>query len=497
MRTRCLAAWCALVCAAGTAGAGWIVEEIGGNETDADRPTLAISPGGAAVVAWEEEAGGVWTLFVDAYAGDGIIEYPTECQGSGHDPVAAWTWRGFLLVWIDGQNIQYRYGDNFGWGDSPQTIPTGLDLTHVKLDLQGCAEPGWDVGWLAYTVQVGIVGQEGSYGQDWFVRVHKGGHDAPETVATCENEWGPAQIASYPSQDPHALQPLPRYYYIPEFARIAQLTGQQEGGWEPAALLPHQWYGTIFDVRGRDNGSQCLLALEPQPWCPCNQVQFNEQDAQGVWSDATVIMPSHDFNDWPHSPRVAWGAGDEVHAFWVQTTSNHEMVPGRTHLEYHRRVGGVWQDESEVFEAYERRSLGLHVAMDVTASGDPLFAWTRLDTLISGPQPRRVWLARPQSTVAAPALDGGGLALTAWPNPGRSRIAFAGTAPAGSDAVLAVYDLAGRRVASPPLSADGPGRFAAMWDGRDAAGREVPAGMYLMRLTATGGTVARRVVLAR
>ncbi|MDO9694210.1 MAG: T9SS type A sorting domain-containing protein, partial [Candidatus Latescibacteria bacterium] len=138
-----------------------------------------------------------------------------------------------------------------------------------------------------------------------------------------------------------------------------------------------------------------------------------------------------------------------------------------------------------------------HVAMELTAQGEPLFAWSRPDTLESGPLPRRVWLARRQWLVGAPASVVGGLELTAWPNPGRSRIAFAGTAPQGEAATLAVYDLAGRRVATPAMSAAAPGRFAAAWDGRDAAGREAPAGVYLMRLSAAGGTVTRRVVLAR
>ncbi|MDO9170987.1 MAG: T9SS type A sorting domain-containing protein [bacterium] len=491
MTMRWWAVLCVLACAAGPAGAEWLVEELGDNETDADRPTLAVSPGDAALVAWEEYAGGVWTRFVDAHAGDGIDEYPTECQGNGHDPVAAWTWRGFLLVWINGQNIHYRYGDGSAWGDSPQTIVTGLDLSDVTLDLQGCAEPGWNVGWLAYTVRAGAVGQ------DWFVRVHKGGHDAPAMVASCGNEWGAAQVASFPSPDPRALQPVPRYYFIPEFARLAQLTGLDEGGWEPAAPLPHLWYGSVFDVRGRDDGSQCLLALEPQPTCPCNTVVFSEQNALGVWSGTFSIMTSHDFNDWPHSPRIAWGAGDEIHAFWVQPSYGYDFEPGRTDLEYHHRVGGAWQDGSAIFDAHERRSLGLHVALEVTAQGEPLFAWTRQDTLETGPQPRRVWLARPQSMVGAPATVVGGLELAAWPNPGRSRIALAGSAPLGGTATLAVYDLAGRQVATPVMSADGPDHFAATWDGRDSAGRDAPAGVYLMRLSAAGGAVTRRVVLAR
>lgn len=487
MTVRCLMTLCALVLAGGPATADWVSMEISENQADADHPALAVSPDGSAVIAWEEAGVGVWTRFVDAFVVGAIVEQPPEFQGSGHRPVVVWTWRGFLLVWADGQDLRYRYGGESGWGDPSQVIPAGLEIADAQLDLQGCAEPGWNVGWLGLTVPDG-------FGMDhWFVRLHKGGFDPPELLAEGLTEWAGVQVA----QVPHALQPVPRVYYFSEFTHLACRTGLFEGGWEAESMLPGEYYGAACDARGHADGRQAVLSLGPQPTCPCNTIHYSEQDDGGNWSAPVTLMTEHDAFDWPQSPQVAWGAGDEVHAFWVQFTSNDWMEPGRTHLEYRRRVGGVWQDRSAVLADQERRSLGWHVAMELTAQGEPLFAWTRQDTLESGPQPRRVWLARPQSVVGAPASGVGGLELAAWPNPGRTRIAVAGSAPQGEAATLVVYDLAGRRVATPVMSAAAPGRFGATWDGRDAAGREAPAGIYLMRLSAAGGTVTRRVVLAR
>ncbi|MBK9304391.1 MAG: T9SS type A sorting domain-containing protein [bacterium] len=487
MRTYRWLALCAMVCAAGTAAADWAAWEIDGNTNDADWPALAVSPGNTAVIAWEEEGVGVWTRTMDAYFGDEIIAYPPTFHGPGHRPVVAWTWRGFLLVWTDGWNLVYRYGDELGWGDPSLTIPAGRDLAEARLDLQGCAEPGWSVGWLACTLPAGA-------GVDhWSVRFNKGSYDPPELLAAGSAEWGAAQVA----QVPHVPQPLPRVYYFPEFTRLGHRDGQADGGWSPPVLLPAESYGAACDARAHADGRQAVLSLGPQPTCPCNTVHYSEQDDAGNWSAPLTLLESHDEYDWPFCPQVAWGDGDEVHAFWVQPTYNAWMEPGRVHLEYRHRTGGVWLDESAALEPYERRSLGLQVALATTARGDPLFAWTRQDTLISGPQPRRVWLARPRAAVAAPAAEGGGMELSAWPNPGRSRLAFAGSAPAGAPATLAVYDLAGRRVAAPALSADGAGRFTAVWDGRDGAGREAPAGVYLLRLDAGGRSVTRRAVLAR
>lgn len=86
-----------------------------------------------------------------------------------------------------------------------------------------------------------------------------------------------------------------------------------------------------------------------------------------------------------------------------------------------------------------------------------------------------------------------GASVVAYPNPFRSSttVELARTsAPAGRVEIL---DVAGRRVRT--LAAEGAtGRLTATWDGRDATGRRVPAGVYFARDTA-GGATARLVRL--
>ena len=74
------------------------------------------------------------------------------------------------------------------------------------------------------------------------------------------------------------------------------------------------------------------------------------------------------------------------------------------------------------------------------------------------------------------------VSLTASPNPFNPRTTIAFTLPQAGDAMLAVYDLAGRRVAT---LVEGPlpeGPTSLDWDGRDDAGRALPSGVYLVRL---------------
>jgi len=62
---------------------------------------------------------------------------------------------------------------------------------------------------------------------------------------------------------------------------------------------------------------------------------------------------------------------------------------------------------------------------------------------------------------------------------------------------LDVYDLRGRhlrRLASGPGFA-GPRQI--VWDGRDAAGRPLSSGVYLVRLRSAAGVVTRKVTLLR
>jgi hypothetical protein len=62
---------------------------------------------------------------------------------------------------------------------------------------------------------------------------------------------------------------------------------------------------------------------------------------------------------------------------------------------------------------------------------------------------------------------------------------------------LAVYDLSGRRIRVLASGALSGGFHAIVWDGRDAAGRDVASGVYLARLATASGVQTRRMVLLR
>ncbi len=85
------------------------------------------------------------------------------------------------------------------------------------------------------------------------------------------------------------------------------------------------------------------------------------------------------------------------------------------------------------------------------------------------------------------------------PNPARAG-AGAGTTirfdlPAAGDARLEAFSVEGRRVAAIAAGWRAAGAHRVAWDGRDASGRALPSGVYLVRLTAGAREATRKVVL--
>jgi len=82
----------------------------------------------------------------------------------------------------------------------------------------------------------------------------------------------------------------------------------------------------------------------------------------------------------------------------------------------------------------------------------------------------------------------------AGPNPFRDATAFELALPERGIVSLALYGIDGRRVRSLAGGALEAGVHRIAWDGRDDSGRDVPAGMYFVRLTAGSARLGRAIV---
>jgi hypothetical protein len=102
----------------------------------------------------------------------------------------------------------------------------------------------------------------------------------------------------------------------------------------------------------------------------------------------------------------------------------------------------------------------------------------------------------PFPTTDAPEPPAPACALQVAPNPASGETRLRWSVPAPGAATLEVRGVDGRLVRGIPLAGAGG---EARWDGRDAHGRRVPAGIYWVRLTHAGERLgdARRLVLLR
>ena len=87
--------------------------------------------------------------------------------------------------------------------------------------------------------------------------------------------------------------------------------------------------------------------------------------------------------------------------------------------------------------------------------------------------------------------------LHAAPNPFNPRVTLSFTLEAAGPVRLEVFDLLGRRVAVPAAGLFRAGDHAVAWDGRDADGRDVAAGVYMGRLTSSAGVCSAKMALVR
>ncbi|HPF34880.1 MAG TPA: right-handed parallel beta-helix repeat-containing protein [Candidatus Krumholzibacteria bacterium] len=84
--------------------------------------------------------------------------------------------------------------------------------------------------------------------------------------------------------------------------------------------------------------------------------------------------------------------------------------------------------------------------------------------------------------------------LRAWPNPFRDGTRLSWSLAQPGRVELAVYDLAGRRVATLLSEARPAGEGVMTWDGRDRRGRPTGAGVYFVRLREPGRTSTVRLI---
>lgn len=95
-----------------------------------------------------------------------------------------------------------------------------------------------------------------------------------------------------------------------------------------------------------------------------------------------------------------------------------------------------------------------------------------------------------------PAASAGARLAPAWPNPARDAVHLALALDEASVVDAAVFDIAGRRVATLAQGVHAAGTHVLAWDGRDASGRQL-RGVFFVRARGPRFDLSRRVLITR
>ncbi len=125
----------------------------------------------------------------------------------------------------------------------------------------------------------------------------------------------------------------------------------------------------------------------------------------------------------------------------------------------------------------------------------PVTPW--MSTPRTVPSQHQLRTGRTVSAVAAVGTPGRLRLEMARPNPFADRTAMAYTLGAAASVRVSVHDIAGRCVRVLVDGREDPGRHVVHWDGRDAAGRRLGGGLYLVRVEAAGEASTARLVRSR
>ncbi len=106
----------------------------------------------------------------------------------------------------------------------------------------------------------------------------------------------------------------------------------------------------------------------------------------------------------------------------------------------------------------------------------------------------------PTVSVEDPPIDGPPLAFRLaqnQPNPFNPSTEIRFTVPAAGQVDLAVYDLTGKRLRTLVAQTLPAGEHAVCWNGEDDGGATLPSGLYVYRVTSSGQTLTRKMMLVK
>jgi len=103
----------------------------------------------------------------------------------------------------------------------------------------------------------------------------------------------------------------------------------------------------------------------------------------------------------------------------------------------------------------------------------------------------------PPDPVGVPTPSSPLFSVRNYPNPFNPQTVIGFTLAAPQNVQIAVYDLAGHQLQVLADRSYTVGKHSVMWNGKDANGRDVPTGTYVVQVSAVSGVQMKKVMLIR
>ena len=89
------------------------------------------------------------------------------------------------------------------------------------------------------------------------------------------------------------------------------------------------------------------------------------------------------------------------------------------------------------------------------------------------------------------------LLLSSYPNPFNPEVTLSYYLPSDSNVELAIYSMAGSKIATLTNGFQLKGNYQANWDGRDIMGNQVSSGIYIARLVNGNNEITNKITLLK
>jgi hypothetical protein len=289
-------------------------------------------------------------------------------------------------------------------------------------------------------------------------------------------------------------------------------------GWAAGIDLSASDFGASVAGAGDVDGDGFSDVIIGEPGHDNVQTDRGRGFIHGNWNDGLPRIARQAQPD-DSSPIAILGRSDSPNSFLLKTLGRTPYGRGRVRIQYEVELANTPFDGAGIVAGTSvmtgtPAAGGSTVPLSLlvgSLSPNSLYHW-RLRVATDSPFfPQSRWLGMPDNAIteadvrtsATSGIDvAGAPPAAAWlgasfPNPFSASTEIAYAIPSAAPLELGVYDVNGRKLATLARGTESAGRHVVRWDGRDAAGRSLPAGVYFVRLDFAGRYEASKIVLTR